>query len=69
MEDQLNYLILIVKWKIYAKKQMGENIGWNHIKFAIKNMIETLSFIASKNDRAEKHERTWGEVANSLDQQ
>jgi hypothetical protein len=65
-EDQLNHIIITVKWKIYANKQLGEKTGWNHIMRAIRTMIETLSYIASKNDKKEKHDTLWGEIAEYL---
>jgi hypothetical protein len=66
MVDQLNYIIMVVKWKIYANKQMGEKTGWIHIKMAIKRLVETLSFIATKNDKAEKHNKLWGQIIEYL---
>jgi hypothetical protein len=57
---------MTVKWKIYANKQLGEKTGWNHIIRAIRTMIETLSYIASKNDKFEKHEKQWGDIAEIL---
>jgi hypothetical protein len=68
MEGQLDTIILLVKWKIYAKKQMGESTGWNHILRSILSMIETLSFIASKNDKSIKHDKCWDEITNYLAQ-
>jgi hypothetical protein len=66
MEEQLNLIIMTVKWKIHTNKQMGEGTGWHHIRISIKNMIKTLSFIAHKNHKSEQHSRTWGKIAESL---
>jgi hypothetical protein len=60
MKYQLDTIILAAKWKIYANKQLGQKSDINHIKRAIKQMIETLEFIASRNQRIDKHEEVWG---------
>jgi hypothetical protein len=66
MEEQLNHIILNVKWKIYSRKESGESIGWYHILISIRNMIETLGFIAGKNGTTDKHDRFWGEIIDYL---
>jgi hypothetical protein len=66
MEEQLNIIIMAVKWKIHVNKQMGEGTGWHHIHIAIKNMIQTLSFIAHKNQKIEKHNKLWSKISEYL---
>jgi hypothetical protein len=66
MKDQLNYIILAAKRTIHAKKQMGEVCFFFHIKAAIKQMLETLSFIADKNCNTTKHMQKWGTIIEHL---
>jgi hypothetical protein len=66
MQYQLNCIILAAKRTIHAKKQMGEVCSFFHIKAAIKNMLETLSFIADKNHKTTKHNQTWGKIIEHL---
>jgi hypothetical protein len=66
MKDQLNYIILAAKRTIHAKKQMGEICSFFHITAAIKQMLETLSFIADKNLNTAKHIQKWGTIIEHL---
>jgi hypothetical protein len=66
MQYQLNCIILAVKWKIHANKQLGENIRFFQVLKAIKQMLETLSFIAVKNENSSKHNQIWHGIAEHL---
>jgi hypothetical protein len=61
-EEQLNMIILAVKWKIHVNKQDGLETYLYQALNAVKQMIETLEFIACKNMKRDKHEKTWGEI-------
>ena len=63
MQYQLDCIILAVKWKIHAKKQQGENICFFQVLTAIKHMLETLSFIAVRNEKSDKHNQVWNGIA------
>jgi hypothetical protein len=66
MQDQLNSILMAVKWKIHAKKQMGEDIHFFQIVTAIKRMIETMNFIAIRNGKSLKHNNTWGAISEHI---
>jgi hypothetical protein len=65
-EYQLNMIILAVKWKIHATKQSGQSICFYQVLHAIRQMIDTLNFIASKNQKVAKHEALWGEILDFI---
>jgi hypothetical protein len=65
-EYQLNMIILAVKWKVHATKQLGQNICFYQVLHAIRHMIDTSQFIASKNQKLEKHESIWGEILDFM---
>jgi hypothetical protein len=62
MQYQLDCIILAVKWKIHAKKQQGENICFFQALTAVKKMLETLSFIAVRNEKSDKYNKTWNRI-------
>jgi hypothetical protein len=66
MEPQLNIIILAAKWMIYANKQLGQKTKMLHIINGIKQIIETLKYIAGRNQRLMKHEEAWGTIIESL---
>jgi hypothetical protein len=59
-------IILAVKWKIHATKQLGQSICFYQVLHAIRHMIDTLNFIASKNQKVGKHEALWGEILDFM---
>jgi hypothetical protein len=66
MQYQLNCIILAVKWRIHAKKQMNENFCFFQSLSAIKQMLDTLSYIADKNGKSANHKKLWGTIADHL---
>ena len=66
MKAQLDDILLAVKWRIYANKQMGENTCFYQILCSIRNTINVLKLISARNNRHSRHEETWGEIENHL---
>jgi hypothetical protein len=64
--DQLNMVILAVKWKIHANKQLAQKTCMYQVLIAIRQMIETLGFIACRNKKGNKYETIWGEILDHL---
>jgi hypothetical protein len=65
-KSQLDDIILAVKWKIYANKQMGEDTSFYQILCGIRNMIEIQSLIFTRKSRSTRHEEIWGEIQDYL---
>jgi hypothetical protein len=61
-EDQLNMILLAVKWKIHTNKQDGLETHLYQALNAVKYMIETLELIACKNMKRDKHKKLWDEI-------
>jgi hypothetical protein len=66
MEFQLNTIIIAVKWRLHADKQMGLSTSFFQVLLQIKRTIDTLKFIAAKNHRAEQFHQLWEIIVNSL---
>ena len=66
MKTQLDEILLAVKWKIYANKQMGEDLGFYQILCSIRNMISIQNLIAIRRDKGDKHDSIWGEIESYL---
>jgi hypothetical protein len=66
MQYQLNCIITAVKWKIHASKQMNQNFCFFQAVSAIKQMLETLKYIAEKNERSPTHFKMWGKIVEHL---
>jgi hypothetical protein len=66
MKVQLDEILLVVKWKIYANKQMGENTCFYQILCSIRNMISIQKLIATRKEKGDKHEEIWGEIEGYL---
>jgi hypothetical protein len=66
MRPQLDDIILATKWRIYANKQMGEDIGFYQVLCSIRSMIHIQKLIASRRDRVAKHDLTWGQIEDYL---
>jgi hypothetical protein len=66
MKYQLNTIILVTKWKIYANKQLGQKTNFVQIRREIEQMISTLEYIASRNHKLARHEETWKRIADYL---
>jgi hypothetical protein len=65
-EEQLNMIILAVKWKIHCNKQDGSETVLYQALFAVKQMIETLEFIACKTMKRDKHDKIWDEIKSYI---
>jgi hypothetical protein len=66
MEEQLDIIILATKWNIHKNKQMGQKTHIIQIKREIKQMINTLEYIASRNQKLEKHDDIWRNIVEHL---
>jgi hypothetical protein len=66
MRSQLDDIVLATKWRIYANKQMGEDIGFYQVLCSIRNMINTQKLIASRRDNIDRHEEFWGGIEDYL---
>jgi hypothetical protein len=66
MKTQLDEIILAVKWRIHANKQMGENTCFYQVLCSIRNMINIQRLIAIRNDKDGKHSDAWGEIEDYL---
>ena len=66
MKMQLEEIILAVKWKIYANKQLGEKTCFYQILCSIRNMISIQKLIATRKERGDKHDEIWGEIESYL---
>jgi hypothetical protein len=66
MQYQLNCIIMAVKWKIHASKQMNQSFSFPQAMAAIKQMLETLKYIADKNEKSASHLKLWGTIAEHL---
>ena len=66
LKEQLNCIILAIKWKIHASKQMNENFCFRHSISAIRQMLDTLSYIADKNEKSANHNKMWGKITEYL---
>jgi hypothetical protein len=64
--NQLNMIILAVKWKIHVNKQLAQKTCMYQVLIAIRQMIDTLGFIACRNHKSNKHEMIWGNILNHL---
>jgi hypothetical protein len=65
-EEQLNVIILAVKWKIHANKQDGQETCLYQAMIAVKQMIDTLECIACRNMKKDRHDKVWGEIKDHL---
>jgi hypothetical protein len=66
MEDQLNEIITMTKFKIHANKQLGENTCLYHILHNIKYRLNIYEIIANRNQKMQKHEEIWGLIEEAL---
>jgi hypothetical protein len=66
MKSNLDDIILATKWRIYANKQMGEEIGFYQVLCSIRSMIYIQKLIASRKDRDDKYEQNWGQIEDYL---
>jgi hypothetical protein len=66
MKTQLDDIILATKWRIYANKQMGEDIGFYQVLCSIRSMINIQKLIASRRDISGKHDIIWGQIEDYL---
>jgi hypothetical protein len=66
MEYQLNTIILAAKWKVHANKQMGQPTSFYQILLQIRQNIDTLSLIATKNQRMHMHNQLWDKISDFL---
>jgi hypothetical protein len=65
-QEQLNKIMMTVKWKIHVNKQLGQESWLYQILSNIKQMIRIEEIIAAKNDRQKKHTDLWTEVEDYL---
>ena len=66
MEEQLDFIILATKWNIHKNKQLGQKTHIIQVKREIKQMINTLEYIASRNQKLEKHDDKWRTIIDNL---
>jgi hypothetical protein len=66
MKMQLDEILLAVKWKIHANKQMGENTCFYQILCSIRNMICIQKLIATRKDKGDEHDQIWGQIESYL---
>jgi hypothetical protein len=64
--EQLNRIIITVKWKIHVNKQLGQESWLYQILSNIKQMIKIEEIIAAKKDKQKKHADLWTEVEDFL---
>ena len=57
---------MAIKWKIHVNKQLGKVCWLYQILQDIRYMIKVQSWIASKNNRIEKHNDMWKEIEDYL---
>jgi hypothetical protein len=66
MQYQLNCIIMAIKWKIHASKQMNQSFSFPQVIAAVKQMLETLKYIADKNEKSDSYIKVWGTIAEYL---
>jgi hypothetical protein len=66
LQPQLDEIMLAVKWRIYATKQMGEDTCFYQILCSIRNMINTQKLIAIRKERGGKHTDILGKIEDYL---
>jgi hypothetical protein len=66
MHEQLDDIILAVKWKIYANKQQGQGTCLYQVLCAIENMIRIEKLIAARRCKSNLHEEKWGIIEDYL---
>jgi hypothetical protein len=66
MQSQLDDIIMSVKWKIYANKQLGLDTCLYQVLCTIRSMINIQKIIATNNDKGPKHEEFWGRIEDHL---
>jgi hypothetical protein len=66
MKPQLDEIILAVKWRIHANKQLGENTCFYHILCSIRYMINIQKLIAMRKNKDNQFNIDWGEIADYL---
>jgi hypothetical protein len=66
MKTQLDEIILAVKWRIHANKQLGEDTCFYHILCSIRNMINIQKLIAMRKNKDNQFNIDWGEIADYL---
>jgi exonuclease III len=65
-QEQLNKIMMSIKWKIHANKQLGQETLLYQILNNIRQMIRIEEIIAAKNDKHKKHQDLWTEVEDFL---
>jgi exonuclease III len=68
MKEQLDVIILATKWKIYTNKQLGQELDIFQVKRKIKQTIDTLEYIANRNQKLGKHDKIWEKIIERLPQ-
>ena len=63
---QLDEIILAVKWRIYANKQLEEDTCFYQILCSIRNMIYIQKLIARRKNKDGEHSIIWGEISDYL---
>jgi hypothetical protein len=66
MQPQLDDIIMAVKWKIHANKQLGLDICLYQILCTIRSMINIQRIIATDKLKGPKHEEIWGNISDHL---
>jgi hypothetical protein len=66
MQSQLDDIIMAVKWKIYANKQLGLDTCLYQVLCTIRSMINIRRIIATSNEKGPKHEEIWGKIEDHL---
>ena len=66
MKAQLDEIILAVKWRIYANKQLGDKTCFYHILCSIRYMIHIQKLIAMRRNKDNQFNINWGEIADYL---
>jgi hypothetical protein len=65
-EEQLNKILMSVKWKLHTNKQQGETICLYQVLNSIRQMIMIEEMIAAKNNKINFHNQTWEEILDYL---
>jgi hypothetical protein len=63
---QLDEIILAVKWRIYANKQLEEDTCFYQVLCSIRNMIYIQKLIARRKNKDGDHSIIWGEISDYL---
>jgi hypothetical protein len=65
-KEQLNKIMMVVKWKTHVNKQAGKECWLYQILHDIKQMIKIEGWISAKNDKSANHKEMWEEIEDYI---